>query len=933
MIGSPRIMLFDEATNWLDNESQAKVMRNLTALTSTRVVIAHRLSTLEQADRIYVLQAGKGRSKRLFQRAHGGRRGIQRTGQEAGRLIPAAGENFPKRFAERVLSARWLVIAITLIAGRGRVERHRADPVLEANYRIFFDDDNPQLLALEALENTYGKNENLVFLIVPDDGDATSQSALSAAVWLTEAAWKTPYSRRVDSLANFQHTTADGDDLYVRDLVDPQQLDRAEARALIRSIASTDPRIAGSILSRKGDVSVVNVTVEIPEEGLLEAVAEVAEFARSVAGEAEERFPGIDLRIVGTVMISQTFVEASIDSQMIFLPASLLLMALILGVLTRSWSGVAATGSVIVFSILASFGLGVWLGLPFSPPVSPAPTIVLMIVVANCVHLLVALQQRLRAGDSRRDAIVEADRAQPSSDVSGEPHDGARVPEHELFRSAALSRSRQFRRARYRRLLPPFRHFHAGAAFASPHSRPEGTAVPRTRDEPPWRISVLRYRKPIFWGWVVIVPVMMLAIPRNELNDVLVHFFDESVEFRQDTDFMDEHLSGNTLLEYSLQASVEGGVTDPLFLTEVSKFADWYREQPPVRHVSVITDTFRQLNKSMRGDDPAAYRIPESRELAAQYLLLYELSLPQGLNLNNQIDRSRSATRVTISAETLYSREVLALNARAEAWLKENAPHVAGVNSTGPAALFAYIGQRNIRAMLIGTMVVLLGDFRHSSLRPAFAAVGPDKHRSQPGSRRAGLRGLGVDGGTGEPVAVRRRGDDRRHRRGRHGAFPQQVPARAARTRPGAPTTPCVYAFDTAGLALFTTTVVLVAGFLIFVFAPFVPTAQVGVLTALIIAFALIADLTLLPALLTAADRRSAGAGRARDLIRRSSGRFARGTPARVPSGIGDLPVHALLARRKENFSAFACNCKLKTFICHDPNCLQILPEGLFRAE
>ena len=59
VIGSPRIMLFDEATNWLDNESQAKVMRNLTALTSTRVVIAHRLSTLEQADRIYVLQAGK----------------------------------------------------------------------------------------------------------------------------------------------------------------------------------------------------------------------------------------------------------------------------------------------------------------------------------------------------------------------------------------------------------------------------------------------------------------------------------------------------------------------------------------------------------------------------------------------------------------------------------------------------------------------------------------------------------------------------------------------------------------------------------------------------------------------------------------------------------------------------------------------------------
>ena len=59
LLGSPRIMLLDEATNWLDNEGQAEVMQNLALLTSTRIVIAHRLSTLEQADRIYVLQAGR----------------------------------------------------------------------------------------------------------------------------------------------------------------------------------------------------------------------------------------------------------------------------------------------------------------------------------------------------------------------------------------------------------------------------------------------------------------------------------------------------------------------------------------------------------------------------------------------------------------------------------------------------------------------------------------------------------------------------------------------------------------------------------------------------------------------------------------------------------------------------------------------------------
>ena len=764
-----------------------------------------------------------------------------------------AGQQFATRLAERVLAFRWPVILATLfmvaVASGGIAMLE-----FSANYRIFFDDDNPQLLALEELENTYGKNENIVFLIVPDDGDATSEDALSAAVWLTKAAWNTPYSRRVDSLANFQYTTADSDELFVRDLVDPQQLDRAEIRSQIRDIASSDPRIAGSILAPNGDVSVVNVTVELPQEGLLEAVAEVAEFARSVDAEADERFDGIDLRIVGTVMINQTFVEASIESQMIFLPASLLLMAVVLGVLTRGWAGVAATGMVIVFSVLASMGLGAWVGLPFTPPISPAPTIVLMIVVANCVHLLVALQQRLRAGASRHEAIVEA----------------VGLNLHPVF-LASLTTALGFLSMNFSE-VPPYRDlgnfvaFGIAASFilsvtflpavlsllpirARKDRQLRGPAMSRIAD------SVLRHRKAVFWAWLVIVPAMALAIPRNELNDVLAHFFDKSVEFRQDTDFMDERLSGNTSLEYSLEASAEGGVTDPVFLAEVSQFAEWYRGQPPVRHVAVITDTFRQLNKSMHGDDPAAYRIPESKELAAQYLLLYELSLPQGLDLNNQIDRSRSATRVTVSAKTLSSQELLDLNARAEAWLKENAPNIAGVNSTGPAALFAYIGQRNIRAMLVGTLVVLLAIsaillFALRSLRLGLISIVPNLVPAVLGFGVWGLT-VGQVGLSLSVVVAMTVGivvDDTVHFLAKY--------QRARRDYGHGPEEAVQYAFDTAGRALFTTTVVLVAGFLILVFSPFVPTAQVGVLTAMIIGFALVADLSLLPALLTALDRR-----------------------------------------------------------------------------
>lgn len=760
------------------------------------------------------------------------------------------------RFAEWVVARRWLVIlsSVLLVAlassGVLRLE-------FSGSYRIFFDDDNPQLLALEEFENTYGKNENVVFAIEPDDGDAFSEGALSAAIWLTNSAWRMPYSRRVDSIANFQHTTADGDDLFVRDLVDPSALTDAGARSRIRSIALSDPRVAGGTVSADGGVSAVVATVELPMEGQLEAIAEVAEFARSLAAEAEERFGGINIRLVGTVMINQTFTEAAIDSQMIFLPASLAIMALVLGVLTRGMAAVVATGMITIFSVLASMGLGGWAGLAFSPATAPVPTMVLMIVVANCVHILVTVQQRMRDGFSRPAAIAES----------------LKINLHSVF-LASLTTALGFLSMNFSE-VPPYRDLGNFIAFGvltcfllsitflpAVLSLLPIRAAPRRRGGqlPMGRIAdfALRYRRSLVWGWSAIAIVMLVSVSRNELNDVLAHFLDESVEFRRDTDFLDERFSGNTGLDYSLQASEAGGVTDPRFLGDVAKFADWYRAQPAVRYVSSISDTFRQINQSMHGDDADAYRIPESRELAAQYLLLYEFSLPAGLDLNNQIDVSRTATRMSISATTLSSRELLELNSRAEAWLEDNAPHIAAVNSSGPATLFAYIGQRNARAMVFGTLVVVLAIsivllVALRSLRLGVMSIIPN---CIPGVIGFGVWGLTVGqvGLSLSVVVAMTLGivvDDTVHFLSKY--------RRARREYGRDPEESVRYAFEMAGQALFTTTLVLVGGFLILLLSPFIPTAQVGVLTAIIIGSALIADLLLLPGLLVAVDKPSAG--------------------------------------------------------------------------
>ncbi len=768
---------------------------------------------------------------------------------------------FEERYAEWTVATRWPVMAGSLIlvllaaAGGAFLE-------FSVDYRIFFAKDNPQLLALEALEDTYGTNDNILFMVAPEDGDATSERALAAAAWLTEQAWQTPYSIRVDSIVNFQHTEADGDDLSVGDLVDPEKLGDPRERSRIRAVALADPRLAGSLIARDGGVSAVNVTAELPVEGQAVRVPEIAAFARGLAAEVEERFPGIDVRPVGTAMIGAAFAEASVQSQVVFLPASLAVMALILFLLTRRLAGVAATGLVMTFSVAASVGLGGWVGLPFTPSTAPAPTIVLMIVVANCVHLLVAVQQGLRAGDSKRAAIVEA----------------VRINLYPVFLASATT-ALGFLSLNFSE-VPPYRHlgnfvaFGIGASFLLsvaflpallsllPMRAP---AAGRTGGDPAMAAVadfVVRRRKPLLWVSAAVVLALAAAAPRNDLNDVLVHFFDESVELRRDMDFLDERLGGNTVLEYTLASAGPGGATDPAFLADVSAFAEWCRGQPEVRHVMTIADTFRSINRSMHGDDPAAYRLPESHDLAAQYLLLYELSLPQGLGLNTRIDADRSATRVTVTARTLPSRELVALNARAEAWLEANAPRIVHAEGSGTALIFAHLAQRNIRAMLGGTVLALLGISviliaALRSLRIGLVSLVPNLVPALTGFGVWGLT-MGQVGVSLSVVVAMTIGivvDDTVHFLGKY--------LRARRERGESPEEAVRYAFGTAGRALFTTTTVLVAGFTIFLLSPFVPTAQVGLLTALIVALAMAADFLLLPPLLLAVDRnRPAAEGR-----------------------------------------------------------------------
>jgi predicted RND superfamily exporter protein len=370
---------------------------------------------------------------------------------------------------------------------------------------------------------------------------------------------------------------------------------------------------------------------------------------------------------------------------------------------------------------------------------------------------------------------------------------------------------------------------------------------------------VVRRRNHLFWGTGFIVVALVSFLPRNELNDEFIKYFDESIPFRTDTEFATTHLTGLYTIDYSLGNGESGGINEPEFLKDVERFADWYKTQPAVLHVNTLTDIMKRLNKNMHGDKPEWYRLPDERDLAAQYLLLYEMSLPYGLDLNNQIDIGKSSTRMTVSLESISNNELLAMEANAQAWLREHAPHMQ-TSGASPAVMFAYIGQRNIRSMLIGTSValVLISMVLILALRSAKIGLVSLVPNLAPAAMGYGLwgmlvgqvgLGLSVVAGMTLGIVV----DDTVHFLSKY--------LRARREQGLSSEDAVRYAFHTVGIALVVTTLVLIAGFMVLAQSAFKLNSDMGLLTAVTIAFALLADFLFLPPLLMRVDRKKAVSG------------------------------------------------------------------------
>ncbi len=753
----------------------------------------------------------------------------------------------------RLTQQPWLVLLLSVlllvVASYGGKNLY-----FEGDYRIFFDGNNQQLQAFDEIQATFSKSDNISIVIAPADGEIFTVSTLTLIQQLTEQAWMVPYTSRVDSLANYQHTQAVQDDLLVEDLLlEEHPLTKARVE-YVKQVALNEPALVNSMVSASGKVSVINITIQMPEIDKTAESVEVNRYVDDLINDYRQHYPEVEFHKAGIIALNGAFVKAAQDDSATLVPAMFLIILVFLTIMLRSILSVAATLIIIVGSVAATLGITGWLGMYITTATVNIPTLVMTLAVADCVHIIAAMRHKMKHGANRLDAVNHsvAINAMPilitsvttaigflMMNMSDSPvlQQFGNVAALGVMLACGLSVT----------LLPALLKILPITVASAPESTAKKPSIfDRLAD------FVIDYHRIMLPLSIVVICLAGLAIPLNKVNDDSVRYFDHTSDFRQAADFMEKEISGMTNISVAIKTAESQGIASPKFIAALGEFTDWLRSQPNIDHVATLSDTYKRLNQNMHGDQASYYRLPQDRQLAAQYLLLYEMSLPFGLDLNNQLNIDKSSVKLVVTTQNLGSAELVALEQQIYQWFEEHASQYQVVASS-PNLMFAHIGETNMASMLTTLPITLLlvsalMIFALKSLRLGLISLMPNVAPAVIGfglwSLISGEINLGLS-----VVVTLTLGivvDDAVH------FLTKYQRARAS----GQDTQQAIrYAFHTVGRALWITTVVLVAGFSVLAMSSFRLNSDMGLLSAIVIFIALVVDFVFLPALLMKFDK------------------------------------------------------------------------------
>ena len=745
-----------------------------------------------------------------------------------------------------------LCLLVTVACGVGTSRYHNT-----LDFRFFFSDDNPQLAAYEDLQSTYGSEEFVFIAIATNDGsDLFSHANLQALEELTEAAWQTPYSLRVDSLTNFPYTVANDDAFLVEDLYSSDAELNQAALQLRKQFALREPATVNALVSEDSRVAGMRILIKLPGVDRSEETPKVVFFIRDLATRFEQDHPQFSTYLSGQIVVDQAFPESTEGDMAFVWPAFFVVMLVLLGIIFRSLAFVIFTIMTAICAIGTGMGLLGWTGMKINAAVTVAPIMILTLAIADSVHILTRYRLFRQQGQDKESALSESLRQNKLPVLLTSLFTAAG------FLTLHFNDSPPYQALGYivcagviaawlyaMLLLPAL-------VMIIPHRIAQSTTHGAEAASPLSAIAewVIQHQRNVFALGLVVILAGLACLPLNRINDDPVKYFGAQQTMRQHMEFVNDRITGLGALNYSIPISSDQTITSPDYLNKLDQFSGWLVQQPHVVHVDSMADIIKRLNQSWHSDDATYYRIPEDGDAIAQLLLLYEMSLPFGGDLSTMIASHRQASRVRVTMDNTDGAYHIELDNKALSWLDQQTNSAQPITSASAPLMFAHIGERSMQGILVGLIgslfimgLVLTRLFRSVKLGlvsivcnvlPVALAFGVW------GLLNGNIDvGLTVTLGIAFGIVV----DDTIHFLGKYRAGRQEHHLNSEDA--------VRFAFSRVGPAIVITSVILAAGFAMLGFSAMNITANTSILTTVTITIALLVDLLFIPALLLLFDR------------------------------------------------------------------------------
>ncbi|TAG52115.1 MAG: RND family transporter [Cytophagales bacterium] len=715
--------------------------------------------------------------------------------------------------------------------------------------KIFFKEDNPRLISYNKMENLYTDDDNVLIALAPKSGKVFTKETISAIKELVDSSWQTPHSVRVDAVTNFQYTRADGDNLIVSDLITDIDSLTDEALLKAKEIALNEPILFNRLINKDASVTAINITCKIDTNEA--ATPQIVNFVRNKTEAWKTKYKDIDIYISGNVMLNNAFSEAGQKDGQTLIPLIFLIFLVMIYFFTRSVTGSLSTFVIIIISISAALGVSGLVGINLTASSSNTPIVICTLAIADCIHILAAIIAYMKTGKSKNEAIIE------SIKINFVPVIITSLTTIVGFLSLNTGD------------VPPYADFGnisaLGMTFALLFSL---TTFPALLALLPIKVKVknsidvekkgfynslsnfaLKYPNQILVTSIVLLVISSVFTLKNQLNDEFIKYFSKSISFRTDSDFINENLTGVYSLDFSLPAAGEGEINSPVYLNYLEKFAAFAKSQPEVVHVSSFSEVQKRVNKALHNDDNAYYSIPKDIKEAAQYNLLYELSLPYGLDLSNQVNIGKSETRFGVTLKEVKSAQMIDLATRLETWLETNTPKYMHAKASSLTLMFAHIGRQQVKSLISGAILsalmitlILMITFRSIKygLISIFSNVVPAIYGFGIWYFVFGYVNLGMTAVFGMTLGIIV--DSTIHFMSKY--------LRAKRELNLSTEDAIRYSFENVGRAIVATAGILCVGFFILAQSTFMINSQLALITIIIISASIIICLLALPALL-----------------------------------------------------------------------------------